>query len=407
MNESMWQRETCGTGRKYILGSDPYVKYDDQEAIISTIVKGLKEFIHAKPAIRLTLDSELCNPERVILAIPFELDQESILNNFANIIYQSLMGYYFSAENQTSHFGIANLLIEGNFNSLLKREMEKLIRHSENRYDMAGRLLQNTEMVTKFPVPEAGKTYLSETIKKGMDIHVGYRIYASGANVNYAKIFLPLESGSEIIDYVYYNLEQILHHNFVSYDETGDKYLSLTETLIFKELEGILIRAKSKEFTRNKILNNLQLNTVLLREPALDQEYPCKDEIYDLLNHIQDPKLKKASFHSRGMYTAFMQETSNIIQNISEEGSEDKKSSMRAGRNQITSARTGLGLSQRTDQNGSVNGSQRTASPQARSEASPAARRTESRQRPRVQVPAPPEENLRVPPPRQKFVLDR
>ena len=118
MTESIWQKEECSPGRSYMLGKDPYIKYEDQETIISTIVEGLREFIHAEPAVRLTLDSPISDSERAVLAIPFETDQDVILLNFAKVLYQSLMGYYFSAVPQSTHFGITNMLFEGNVNSI-------------------------------------------------------------------------------------------------------------------------------------------------------------------------------------------------------------------------------------------------------------------------------------------------
>ncbi len=113
-----------------MLGKDPYIKYDDKDVIIASIIEGLKQFIHADTSVRLTMDSTKSDAERAILAIPFESDQDIILLNFAKIIYQSLMGYYISAAPKTTHFGIANMLLEGNTNSLLRREMEKLIASS-------------------------------------------------------------------------------------------------------------------------------------------------------------------------------------------------------------------------------------------------------------------------------------
>lgn len=295
-----------------MLGKDPYCKYDDQDTIIASIVDGLREFIHAEPAVRLTLDTHLSNPERAILAIPFESDQDVILYNFAHLIYQSLMGYYISAASQTSHFGISNLLLEGSHNSLLRREMEKLIAHFQSRQDMAGRLLQNVGIVARHPVPKAGVTFLSETIRQGLDIHVGYRVFATGKKVNCSQIFI-LQAGQEIIEQVYYNLEQIIHHGFVTYDESGDKYLNITESLVFKDLEEILKRAKTKELTRNKILNNLQFDTISKQESDALDAPRIGDRLYDVLNHIQDKKLKEATNRSRDLYTASLVGTSNLL----------------------------------------------------------------------------------------------
>lgn len=315
MSNSIWQRESCNPGRRYMLGKDPFVKFDDQEEIISTIKEGLREFIHSEAAVRLTLDTPLSNPERVTIAIPFEADQELIVSNFAAVIYQSFMGYYISGEPQTSHFGITNLIIEGKFNSLLRREMEKLISQFQNRNDMAGRLLKNVEVKSQISVPKPGNCFLADTIKKGLDIHVGYRVVMTGENVNYSKLFLPLSAGQEIIDHVYYNLEQILHHNFVSYDETGDSYLNINDTLVFKDLEAILRRAKSKELTRNKILNNLQFNAFITKEDQSDlQSQLMGDRLYDYLNNIQDTKLKETTNQSRILFQSYTEESLNVTE---------------------------------------------------------------------------------------------
>ncbi len=314
MTESIWHKEECSPGRHYMLGGDPYVKYDDQEAIIASIIEGLRQFIHAEPAVRLTLDSPKCDPERANLAIPFESDQEIILSNFAKMIYQSLMGYYISAPTKTSHFGISNLILEGEHNSLLRREMEKLISQFQTRNDMAGRLLQNITLVGKFAVPTPGETFLLDTIKQGLDIHVGYRIFATGENVNCTQIFLPIQAGAEIIDQIYYNIERILHHSFVAYDETGDSYLKVTDNLIFKDLGELLKRAKTKELTRNKILNNLQFDTITRRDAEEEVPLMLGDRLYDMLNHIQDTKLKEATDRSRDLYASCLQSTAELAQ---------------------------------------------------------------------------------------------
>jgi hypothetical protein len=318
MSESIWQRSDCSPGRAYMLGTDPYVKFDDQETIIEAIKENLRGFLNIKSAVRLTLDTELSNPERAILAVPFQSGDEQILTNFAQLLYQSVLGYYISAEPRSSHFGIANLLLEGKLNSLYKRETEKLLGQLQDRPDMAGRLLSNVEMTSTVPVPKPGDIFLSETIKKGLDIHVGFRIFIAGSDINYTNIFLPIEGGRDIIDHVYYNLEQILHHNFITYDETGAGYLSISETLIFKDLEATLQRAKSKEITRNKILNNLQFNTIEKKKIAPELEMLDGDSLHDLLNQIQDTKLQKASEQSRELYASYLREAVHALEDIPE-----------------------------------------------------------------------------------------
>ena len=313
MTESIWQKEECSPGRSYMLGKDPYIKYEDQETIISTIVEGLREFIHAEPAVRLTLDSPISDSERAVLAIPFETDQDVILLNFAKVLYQSLMGYYFSAVPQSTHFGITNMLFEGNVNSLLRREVEKLVSQLQNRADMAGRLLRDVTLIGKQAVPTPADVVLSDTIKQGLDIHVGYRITATGETVNCTQIFLPIQGGTEIIEQVYFNIEKILHQNFVSFDESGEHYLKITDTLVFKELCELIKRAKIKELTRNKIINNLQFDAVSKREEE-DKKLLIGDRLYDMLNHIQDTKLREATDRSRDLYTSLLKATGPMLQ---------------------------------------------------------------------------------------------
>lgn len=311
MTETIWQRETCSPGREYMLGTDPCIKYDDKQEIIALLKNNLKNFIQAEPAVRITLDAPTINPGRTILAIPFESDQDKILDNFASIIYQTLIGYYISAEPNSSHFGIANGALEGKTTSLLRREMEKLIEYFQNRSDIAGRLLSDVRITGKYQVPEPGDVFLADTIKKGLDIHVGYRIFSVGENVNCSRIFLPLNTGQEIINHIYYNIERILHQNFVTYDENSDEYLKITDSLVFKELESLITRSQGKDMTRKKIIDNLQFNTVFtpqIESSATEQaQVEFNDKLYDLLNQIQDEKYKSVGQNSRDLYTSFLQ----------------------------------------------------------------------------------------------------
>lgn len=305
MNGSPWHRESCKPGREYQLAANIHIKYDDQERIISRIIDALKQYIKVDAAVRLNVDTPLSEPARAILAIPFDADIELILSNFASTIFQSLMGYYISADPKTSHFGIANSLIEGDINSLVRREIEKLFQQFRTRDDMAGRLLRNVRLVAD-NIPEAGSIYFTETLQKGLDIHIGYRLIAFGDNLMSSQMFIPITAGKELIDMVYYNLEQIIHHNFVAYDEAGDNYLKVTDVLIYKELVSLIERAKKKENTRKKILNNLQFTTVFTEDPV--QLYGAKigDALYDTINRVQQDKLSASSDRSRELFATCM-----------------------------------------------------------------------------------------------------
>ncbi len=382
MSESIWQRSDCSPGRAYMLGKDPYVKFDDQETIIEAIKENLRNFLNIKTAVRLTLDTELSNPERTILAIPFQSGYEQILANFAQLLYQSVLGYYISAEPRSSHFGIANLLLEGKLSSLYKRETEKLLAQLQDRPDMAGRLLSNIELVSKVPVPKPGDIFLSDTIKKGLDIHIGLRIFIAGSDINYTKVFLPFEGGQDIIDHVYYNLEQILHHNFITYDETGAGYLSISETLIFKDLEATLQRAKSKEITRNKILNNLQFNTIEKKNITPELEMLDGDSLHDLLNQIQDTKLQKATEQSKDLYVSYLREAAHVLEEIPEEKADEVNGKIVDAEPPRPTRRTREG-----------------SAPQRGAPGLP--QQGDSLSQRRVQVPQRPSESLRVPSPGQ------
>jgi len=370
-----------------MLGTDPYVKFDDQETVVTAIKENLRKFLNIKTAVRLTLDTELSNPERTIIAVPFQSGDEQILSNFAQLLYQSVLGYYISAEPHSSHFGIANLLLEGKLNSLYKRETEKLMAQLQDRPDMAGRLLENVEMVSKVPVPKPGDIFLSDTIKKGLDIHIGFRIFVAGSDINYTKVFLPIEGGQEIIDHIYYNLEQILHHNFITYDETGERYLSISETLIFKDLEATLQRAKSKEITRNKILNNLQFNTIEKKKIAPELEMLDGDSLNDMINQIQDTKLQEATKQSRELYVTYLREAVHVLEEIPEEKAVEANEEAVDAEPAKPVKRTRAGSAPHP---GDI-ASSRQVPPQRSAPGLP--------QGGRVQVPQPPRANVRVPVP--------
>ena len=305
MAETIWQRESCSPGREYMLGKELVVKYGNQDATISQIIENLRTFVHLEPAVRISLDSPFCNPESTVLAIPFKSDEDTILRNFAHLLYQTLIGFYIRAEPKTSHFGIANLTLDGNITSLLHRELEILLSQLQSRPDIAGRLLKNVTITSTCEIPPKGNVFLSETIQKGLDIHVGYRILALGENINCTRVFVPIETGKEIIEQVYCNIECILHQNFITYDENGDKYLKLTEPLVFKELETVLKRSQRKEITRKKILDKLQISTIFTSKLQSEQVL-AEDKLYDLLNQIQDKKLKSETQQSINLYTSYL-----------------------------------------------------------------------------------------------------
>jgi len=305
MSTTLWHTENCGDGRQYMLGHETAeVKYPDQAAIIQKIEEGIRPHLFAEPAIRLTLDAEAADPERVILSIPCDSDQDLIIQNFAQSIYTSIMGYYASAEPRTSHFGISHSILDGQFNSLLRREIERHFSQIQSRPEMAARVLEGVGIQAQVPNINKEQNQLSETLSKGLNIYVGYRIHAFGELINNAQMFVPMQGGEEIIELVYSNIEQLISQNFLSYDESGDKYLEISDTLIFKELASILQRSRLKENTRKKILNHLGGNQFFLSTDQPQEGSVHGDSLYDTLNNVQEVKLQAAALASSKLYAS-------------------------------------------------------------------------------------------------------
>ena len=313
MTETIWHRETCGPGRDYMLGHQPQVRYENRDAIIKLILDEITQYLLVEPAIRLVLDSPKANAERVILSIPAHSDSSLIMLNFATEIYNALQGYYLSADPRSSHFGISELVFDGKMNNFVKREMERIFEQIRIRPDIAGRVLKGVHLEPEKPVPAAGINYLSDTIKKALNIYVGYRFHAHGEGVNHTQIFLPLASGTDIVELVYYNLEQVLNQNFLAYDEAGDSYLKITETLVYKELESVIQRAKLKENTRKKITNNIQFNLLFSDDPRSEFGAQVGDALYDMINKVADEKVKEATRLSSELYATVSLKNQEIV----------------------------------------------------------------------------------------------
>jgi len=311
MNNTLWHTESCGEGRQYMLGHETAnIAYPDPDSIIAKIEEGIRPYLFAEPAIRLTLDCDAANPERVVLSIPCESDYDTIIRNFAQSIYASIMGYYASAEPKSSHFGISHSILDGQFNSLLRREIERHFHQIRSRPEMAAMMLQGVEIKVDLPEIDREQNQLTEVLAKGLNIYVGYRIHAFGELINNAQMFVPVEGGQEIIDLVYYNLEQLINQNFLSYDESGDRYLEISDTLVYKELGSVLQRSRLKENTRKKILNNLAFNRIQF-DPAQEPE-GHGDSLYDSLNHIQGAKLKATTVASSKLYASVMNKAASM-----------------------------------------------------------------------------------------------
>ena len=243
--------------RPYMLRKDIYIKYQNKREILNNIKKGLSEFVFAGPAVRFVLNNKKSNSVRTILGLPFPTQRSKLLDNFAALIYHPIMGYYVQGDIQTSHSGISSLLIEGNLRNLLRRETENLIDLAYKRGDVAGRVLKSIEINESARRVRIGSSFVNETIRDGLEIHIGYRIFTRGEGVNPTRIFIPIAGSNNVVNQIFKNLEEMLQHTFSTYDEIGTKPLVLTESLIFKDLESILERSKEKDYTRKKILQKL------------------------------------------------------------------------------------------------------------------------------------------------------
>ncbi|MGK0290105.1 MAG: hypothetical protein ACI86H_001560, partial [bacterium] len=317
MGASIWHQDACGPGRGFQLAKNVHIKYDDAETIISRIVEGLKQYIKIECAVRFTVDSPISESERAIIALPYQSQEDLLLFNLATLIFQNMKSYYNSADPKNSHFGYANAVIEGDMNSLFRRELESVLLQCQHRPDMAGQLLRSLEFVAD-DAPAVGENYMQDTLKEGLDIHVGYRLVTYSKEINRMNIFIPVEAGSEVIDRVYYNLEQIIQQNFIAYDETGEGYLKVTDTLIFKELVQTLRRAKQKENTRKKIINDLVFSTIFTNDPSELYGEKIGDNFYDTLNKVHQDYMRYHTDRSRELVSAGMIRTTEITHNGTE-----------------------------------------------------------------------------------------
>ena len=315
MKKSLWHREAPGEGRHYFLPKEVYYKYDEKEKIVSRLSEGINEFLHISPAIRITTDSNYSDSERLHLEIPYEFDKQRLLDNISDLIYRSLMGYYIGADPKTNHFGISNWLLEGNVNSFLNRELERILSKVRSREDMMGRVVKD-DLYEISSGHKSGENYFVDILKEGMDITVGYSFHLFGNKTNSARCFIPLDCGLEVIDQVYYNLDNMLTQIFSVYDELNPAdYLKISNTLIFKETVEIMKRSKKKEHTRKKLLNGLVFPSVLTEaEPQLYGKL-IGDGFYDTLGHVDDPRIKESSDRSRILFNDFMLKTAEITAN--------------------------------------------------------------------------------------------
>ncbi|PCI27125.1 MAG: hypothetical protein COB67_09260 [SAR324 cluster bacterium] len=305
MEKSSWNRESCNPGRSYMLGKDLVVKSEDIQADINSIKEKLREFVYIGPAVRLVLDSPRSNSVQTILALPYISESEQVLENFAQLVHQSLMAYRFLGEQENKHLIVSESEREDQLDRLLRREMEQVITHCRNRKDLAGYLFNDIRIEGEKVLPEANESFLeediSEVIRSGMDIHVGYRIFIRDKNVHTTRAFIPLSGGQDIINCIYANLELMLHRKFIAYDENGNGDFDITDSLIFKDLEIILELAKERPTIRKKLLNNLLVN--FFAADQKEEEEFMTDIFYDSL--ATKDELSEITAQSKDLYISY------------------------------------------------------------------------------------------------------
>ncbi|MCH8842402.1 MAG: hypothetical protein IID61_05420 [SAR324 cluster bacterium] len=301
MTESAWHLPSHGPGRLYQQGRDLTIKFEDRDSVTASIAEQLKTFLHIESSVRLLLDSERVNAAQTVITVPFEGDNDTIFDNLATLIFDQIWGYYLSAEPKTTHYGLTHLMFEGNTTSLVRREAEKFLAIVNSRNDIAGRVLRNYRMACDIPAFNRD-IYLKQVVRDSLDIHLGVRIFNRGEGVNRITVFVPITAGDAAIDRLYYNLEHIIHQNLVAYDEIHDHYLPVSEELILREVEAVLLRARSKGNTRKKLVNGLKFHTVVMEDPALINHISLADLYYDKINRID--LLEEAAQRSREMFAS-------------------------------------------------------------------------------------------------------
>ncbi len=309
MTEQTWRLPARGPGRLYQNAEDLTIKYDDTEPLIALIVEDLNSFIQIENCVRLLLDGKEVHATTTVIAVPFEGEKDHIVRNLAELIHQQLWGYYLSADPKATHHGLTNLVYEGNRTSLIRRETEKFLIMLNTRHDIAGRMMRDFHMASEVP-PFQRDVYMRDVTSKYLDITLGVRVYTHGEGINRVTTFVPIAGGENAIARIYYNIEHIIHQNLVAYDELHDHYLPVSEELIGRELEGTLLRARSKDNTRKKIINGLKFHTVLMDDPAMIKHVSLADLYYDKLNRID--LLEEASHRSRDLLATALIRSSEL-----------------------------------------------------------------------------------------------
>ena len=342
-------------------------KFENSNTHILKIINNLKPIISIDTAVRLTIDTSKSTANSSMLTLPFKIDNEVVYHNIARLLYNSLIAYYLKNDPNTSHVGLASVALEGVATSLLRRDAEKLLRMAGNRDDIAGQLIRGVNFTVETPETNSPTPVFTETLVNGLDIHIGLDIAIYGASLNYNRIFIPIPVGGPIIEKIYHNLEQIIQQKLITYDEVNEKYLKISETLLFKEVEKVLNHLRYKINTRRKLLADLKVNT-LFPGQAADQNHfnltndgklkaksgdsdtqssPTESKIseQDLVGHgmgiSHDLKKKQEANQSMQNYRSFLENIKQTSQSSKTVGEPSQKQVIAYGTTLSTSSDTG------------------------------------------------------------------
>ncbi len=310
MSETVaWELPERSPGRMYFYPRDLEHKYEHMEPVIERIHANIAQCVKLESAVRLTLDSPTTHPTTSVLALPFVGEGDMIHSNIAHMVFEMLWGYYLTANPKTTHHGLTHLIFDGNETNLLYREIEKVVEMLGTRADIACKVLKNYQMAVETPAFNRD-VYMQPTFEKVLNIHVGVRVFTYGEGVHNVNVFLPVEGNPDAIKWIYYNLEHIIHNNLVAYDELHDRSLPVSESLLHRELESLLVRARQKGNTRKKILNGLNLHTVMMDDPTMMHHISLADQLYDKINRID--LLDEAAVRSQDLYNTALIRSAEI-----------------------------------------------------------------------------------------------
>ncbi len=277
-----------------------YIRFDDLKIILDNIKENIKPVVSIDPSALLSLSSHNGFKERIVLKVPFDISRDTILQNIAALVLRKFVHYYFNSDIRSSHHGISIKALEGFSNSALFKETEFILEQLSTRNDIAGSVIKNVSVNISETSERTEKTYIVNSIKKVLDIKIGCRIFYSQRSLSSQHCFIPIQAGEQIVNQLYCNIESILLHNYVHYDEINHGYLNLTSTLLYKDIGQILKRAKTKINTRKKVLANLS--------PYLTNDgiKSVEDSFYDRFSTLLENKVNGKITRSENLYQSYL-----------------------------------------------------------------------------------------------------